>query len=104
MRLIALLLVLGIGLMASSACWGIEDYNDRFVKNYPPGFNSMWYKAQRFYKNLDPESRGIEKYRWDKYMSRITNTFYPFFPIPYDWEYGSDRTFNLPNYNANNWR
>jgi hypothetical protein len=87
-----------------SIAQAMDDYNSRFIKNYPPGFHSMWYKAERFYKNQDPDAKTMEKYRWDKYMSRITNTSFPFFPIPYDWEYGRDRTFNLPDFNANNWR
>ncbi len=89
------------------------DYNQRFVRNYPPGYNGMWYNVQRFQQSeqaSDPIA--IEKYRWDKYMSRITDLSFPYFPIPYEWDYGtdrsqsliqSDRRFNLPDYNTNDW-
>jgi hypothetical protein len=91
-------------LIALSPVYGAEDYQDRFVKNYPPGFYGMWYKAERFYRKLDPDAPTMEKYRWDRYMSRITNVHFPFLPVPYDWEYGNERTFNLPDYGSNDWR
>jgi len=37
------------------------------------------------------------------FTSRLMNINYPFLPIPYPWDYGNDRTFNLPDYNVNNW-
>jgi hypothetical protein len=80
------------------------DYDPRFVRHYPPGFHGMWYKAQRFTDRSDTEAAAQELYRWDKFMSRIMEVRYPYYPIPYGWEYGTDRTFNLPNYNANDWR
>jgi hypothetical protein len=104
MRKFIFLISIIIAFAGNTASWAIEDYNDRFVKNYPPGFHSMWYKAERFYKNMDPDRKGNEKYRWDRFMSRVTGVTFPFYPIPYDWEYGSERTFNLPDYNSNDWR
>ncbi len=95
----------------SAIAWASEDYDPAFIRNYPPGYYGMWYKAQRFYENLNPTpppdsrfARKTEYYRWDRFMSRATNTYFPFYPIPYDWEYGHDRQFNLPNYNTNDWR
>jgi hypothetical protein len=62
----------------------------------------MWYYADRFADKV-PEKKTLENYRWDRFMSREMNISYPFFPIPYEWDYGTGRTFNLPDYNANNW-
>jgi hypothetical protein len=85
-----------------SVCWS-ADYNHRFVRNYPPGFNGMWYYADRFVDKVEPGRKNPEHYRWDRFMSRTMNIRYPFYPIPYEWEYGTGRTFNLPDYNANDW-
>ena len=79
------------------------DYNSRFVRNYPPGFNGMWYKAGRFFDPPPTGKSGDEQYRWDKYMSRVVGVTYPFYPTPFDWDYGTGRTFNLPDYNTNDW-
>jgi hypothetical protein len=104
-----IVLVAGCALYDSSSAWAAPDYNSRFVRNYPPGYNGMWYKAQRFYENTDPDVKRQETYRWDRFMSRITEVTFPFYPIPYDWEYGTDpvyrtgRRFNLPEYNRNDW-
>jgi len=98
-----LILVAGFAMYDSSGAWAAADYNSRFVRNYPPGYNNMWYKAQRFFENTDPEVPRQERYRWDRFMSRITEVKFPFYPIPYDWEYGTGRTFNLPNSNTNDW-
>jgi len=99
----ALVAVACFALYDSSSAWAAADYNSRFVRNYPPGYNGMWYKAQRFYENTDPEVPRQETYRWDRFMSRITEVTFPFYPIPYDWEYGTGRRFNLPHYNTNDW-
>lgn len=80
-----------------------RDYNQRFVRNYPPGYYGMWYNAERFYNTTEPGTTPVEAYRWDKFMSKITDVHFPYYPIPYDWEYGSGRTFNLPNDNRNDW-
>jgi len=79
------------------------DYNHRFVRNYPPGNHGMWYKAERFYEIQYPGVTPTETYRWDKFMSKVTEVRFPFYPIPYDWEYGNGRTFNLRNDNTNDW-
>ena len=80
-----------------------RDYNQRFVRNYPPGYYGMWYKAQRFSNIFEPGVPQREAYRWDNFMSKVTEVAFPFSPIPYDWEYGNGRTFNLPNTNTNDW-
>ena len=115
-----MLLLMVIGLLFSSACpysQAAGDYDSRFVRNYPPGYHGMWYYAERFWKYdpIDQES-SPERSRWDRFMSRLTDTVFPFWPIPYDWDYGTGpvryngertsgegRTFNLPNYNSNDW-
>jgi len=89
------------------------DYNPKFVRNYPPGYNGMWYYAQRFQETDKTTDRtATEKYRWDRYMSRTTELAFPYFPIPYEWDYGTDRSgpltrtyrsFNLPDYGRNDW-
>ncbi|MGO9122310.1 MAG: hypothetical protein ACLQPD_32450 [Desulfomonilaceae bacterium] len=89
------------------------DYNPRFVHNYPPGYYGMWYYAQRFQETDKPrDPLAIERYRWDRYMGRITELSFPYYPIPYEWDYGTDpnrslihtyRSFNLPDYNTNDW-
>ena len=86
-----------------SVSWA-RDYDQRFVRNYPPGYYGMWYYAQRFYEKQDPQNMPQETYRYDKYMSRITDLYFPFYPIPYDWDYGTYRKFNLPDYSTNDWR
>ncbi len=91
-----------LGFLAVSASAG--DYNSRFVRNYPPGYYGMWYKAERFFELEPKDPQAVEQYRWDKFMSRITGVTYPFYPIPFDWDYGTGRTFNLPDYNTNDWR
>jgi hypothetical protein len=80
-----------------------RDYDQRFVRNYPPGYYGMWYNAERFYNIPKPGETPVEAYRWDKFMSKITEVSFPYYPIPYDWEYGDGRTFNLPNDNRNDW-
>jgi len=97
-------LVLSVAL--ALACVSISaaaDYDARFMRNYPPGYYGMWYYADRFTEKEVPDKVPEELWRWDKYMTRITELQFPFFPIPYDWEYGTGRTFHLPDYNANNW-
>jgi hypothetical protein len=98
----ALILVAIFALAGFSVCWS-ADYEHRFVRNYPPGFNGMWYYADRFVDNFEPGKGMVEHYRWDRFMSREMDITYPFTPIPYEWDYGTGRTFNLPDYNANNW-
>ncbi len=102
MRSILLLFIVILVILASSVCQA-ADYDPRFVRNYPPGYYGMWYDAQRFFSEGVPGVR-TERYRWDMLMSRETNLAYPFYPIPYDWDYGTGRTFGLPDYNANDWR
>jgi hypothetical protein len=79
-------------------------YNQRFIRSYPPGYYGMWYYSEKFREQEAGEERPEEYYRWDNYMSRVTGITYPFTPKPYDWSYGSDRTFNMPDYNTNDWR
>lgn len=94
---VLIVLTCGSGSMA-------KDYNSRFIRNYPPGYYGMYYNAERFF-DLEAEEgqKPQETYRWDKFMSRITDVYFPFLPIPYDWEYGNGRTFGLPDYNTNDW-
>jgi hypothetical protein len=93
--------IMTVGVAATS--WS-ADYNSRFIRNYPPGYHGMWYNAERFFDTKKNLSAGpMERYRWDKYMSKITNVEYPFHPIPFPWDYGTGRNFNLPNYNSNDW-
>lgn len=80
------------------------DYDSRFIRNYPPGYYGMYYYAERFFNTEELGKKSDETYRWDRFMSRVTEVKYPFSPIPYAWDYGTGRTFNLPDYNANNWR
>ncbi|MFH1115385.1 MAG: hypothetical protein V1792_15870 [Pseudomonadota bacterium] len=80
------------------------DYEQRFVRNYPPGYYGMWYYAERFNEKQNEQDMPPETYRWDRYMSKITDVYFPFFPIPYDWDYGTHRKFNLPDYSSNDWR
>ena len=112
MRLISYFIV-GLVVLVLSASSAMNclasDYNSRFIRNYPPGYYGMWYKAERFYKNpeasgqVEGEKRPIEIYAWDIGMSKLTNLWYPFMPIPYEWDYGTHRSFNLPDYNSNDW-
>jgi len=102
MRSILLLFIVILVILTSSVCQA-ADYDSRFVRNYPPGYYGMWYDAERFSSEGIPGVK-TERYRWDMLMSRETNLTFPFYPIPYDWDYGTGRTFNLPDYNANNWR
>jgi hypothetical protein len=102
MRSILLIFIVIFVILASSLCQA-SDYDPRFVRSYPPGYYGMWYDAQRFSTEGIPGAK-TERYRWDMLMSRETNVTFPFYPIPYDWDYGTGRTFSLPDYNANNWR
>ncbi|MCX5862223.1 MAG: hypothetical protein WCG29_07370 [Desulfomonile sp.] len=79
------------------------DYEARFVRNYPPGYYGMYYYAQRFSDTPLATGQKKDMYKWDKFMSRVTEIEFPFYPIPYEWDYGTGRTFNLPDYNTNNW-
>ncbi len=97
-----LILAAFLALSCFSVGWS-ADYDHRFIRNYPPGFNGMWYYADRFVDRVEPGKGMMEHYRWDRFMSREMNISYPFVPIPYEWDYGTGRTFNLPDYNANNW-
>ncbi|MEW6350656.1 MAG: hypothetical protein AB1646_16465 [Thermodesulfobacteriota bacterium] len=98
LSLVALFVVVG----APSAAE--KDYEDRFMRSYPPGYHGMWYKADRFWEDISTERELGEYYRWDKYMSALTGMTFPFNPAPFDWEYGAGRKFNLPDPNANDWR
>jgi hypothetical protein len=86
----------------ASSPWA-ADYESRFIRDYPPGYYGMWYYAERFFDRVVEGRAPEETYRWDRYISRMTDVYYPFFPIPYDWDYGSQRKFNLPDYNSNDW-
>lgn len=80
------------------------DYEQRFVRNYPPGYYGMWYKADRFLEKKPADPIKItERYRWDKFMSRVSGVIYPFSPVPFEWDYATGRTFGLPDYHANDW-
>jgi hypothetical protein len=103
MRKPAVFIFVLIMMSFGSLIWASEDYFPRYIRNYPPGFNSMWYQAERFHSKIGEIPRGSEKYRFDRHMSRVTGLSYPFFPVPYDWDYGTGRTFNLPDYNRNDW-
>lgn len=106
MRLTVFLISLLCVLILSPSCIEpsfAEDYNARFVRNYPPGFYGMWYKAERFFEKKEKGKLPEELYRWDQYMSHLTGVYYPFFPIPFTWDYGTGRRFNLPVYNTNDW-
>jgi hypothetical protein len=80
-----------------------NDYERRFTRNFPPGYNGMWYYAERFRHADDRQDKTQEKYRWDRFMSRVTGMTYPFLPVPYAWDYGTTEKFNLPEYNTNDW-
>lgn len=99
---IALLLAL-VFAGSTSVSWA-KDYESRFTKNYPPGYYGMWYYAEKFYEKQMQNEIPPEIYRWDRYMSKMTDVYYPFLPIPYDWDYGTHRNFNLPDYSSNDWR
>ena len=100
--LVAVMLALCLAVAAISAVQA-KDYESRFIRNYPPGYNGIWYYADRFVFHDNRQDPAQEKYRWDRFMSRATNIEFPFYPIPYNWEYGTGRTFNLPDYNTNDW-
>lgn len=87
----------------SGACSWAGDYESRFVRNYPPGYYGMYYFAQRFFEKPAPPGEKLQSYRYDKEMSKNMEIEYPFYPIPYPWDYGTGRTFNLPDYNSNDW-
>ena len=112
---LGLLGILTVFLLLNASAFSMAgDYNPRFVRNYPPGYHGMWYYAQRFQEtDRVPDPLTTEKYRWDRFMSRITDLTFPYFPIPYAWDYGTDRTqpyartdrsFGMPDYNNNDWR
>jgi hypothetical protein len=100
--LVAMMLAICLAACAASVAQA-KDYDSRFLKNFPPGYNGMWYYGDRFVFHDNRDDPTQEKYRWDRFMSRSVNIEYPFYPIPYDWEYGAGRTFNLPDYNTNDW-
>lgn len=106
MRLIlcTILLIVAVVFFAGAAShsWA-ADYDQRFMRSYPPGYYGMWYYAERFYEKKVDEQPPEESYRWDKFMSKMTNLTFPFLPIPYSWDYGTYRGFNLPEYNRNDW-
>jgi hypothetical protein len=101
MRPILLVFILILVILASSLCKA-SDYDGRFIRSYPPGFYGMWYDAQKFDSEGVPGVKS-ERYRWDKLMSQETHITFPFYPIPYDWDYGTGRTFGLPDYNSDDW-
>jgi hypothetical protein len=101
--LILALILAGILSVLFAADSSATDYNARFIRNYPPGFHGMWYNAQRFFGTQKPGEIPAELYRWDLYMSGVTGLVFPFLPAPYAWDYGTGRTFNLPDYNRNYW-
>ncbi|MEI7449883.1 MAG: hypothetical protein WCJ75_09670 [Desulfomonile sp.] len=98
----ALLAILLFAVNDLSSAWA-ADHNYRFFRNYPPGYYGMYYYSQRFFEKAPVDKKTGDSYRWDKFMSRVTEIEFPFFPIPYEWNYGTDRTFNLPDYNRNDW-
>lgn len=106
MRSISILIIavlVGLFVVSSVTPSSASDYNAKFMRNYPPGYHGMWYKAERFWQPKDPEDPAQERYRWDLFMSRITGVIYPFLPVPYAWDYGTGKKFNLPDYNSNDW-
>jgi hypothetical protein len=80
-----------------------RDYDSRFVRNYPPGYYGMYYFAQRFFEKPKAAGQKVDGYKWDRAMSQNMEIEFPFYPIPYPWDYGTGRTFNLPDYNSNDW-
>jgi len=106
MRLVSsiVIVIVATGFLAVGApdSWA-GDYHHRFIRNYPPGYHGMWYNAERFYDTAEPGQKGSESFRWDRYMSKVTELHFPFLPIPFAWDYGTSRKFNLPDYNRNDW-
>lgn len=102
-RYVLLLIVAGILILGGYSQGAAAQYESRFVRNFPPGFNGMWYYAQKFVYSDDRQDKTQEKYRWDRFMSKVTDMTYPFYPVPFAWDYGNTEGFNLPNYNTNDW-
>ena len=102
-RYVFLLIVAGFLMVAWFSCATAAEYESRFIRNFPPGYNGMWYYADKFVHADDRENKTQEKYRWDRFMSRVTGVTYPFYPVPFAWSYGTTEKFNLPDYNTNDW-
>jgi len=102
-RSIVLVVTLAVMVGAAVSSVWAKDYDSRFIRNYPPGYHGMWYNAERFLETAPVDKRFGESYRWDRFMSRVTGLTFPFLPIPYEWDYGTNRTFNLPDYAINDW-
>ena len=102
-RYSASLVVAGFLILAGFSLASARDYESRFIRNFPPGYNGMWYDAERFVHADDRQNKTQEKYRWDRFMSSVTGITFPFYPVPFAWDYGNTEKFNLPDYNTNDW-
>ncbi len=102
-RYSVLSIVAGFLILAWASYASAKDYESRFMRNFPPGYHGMWYDAERFIHANNRQDKTQEKYRWDRFMSRVTDMTFPFLPVPYAWDYGNTQKFNLPNYNTNDW-
>ncbi len=73
------------------------------IRQYPSGYYGTGYYSKRLSPRADGLVGPTDAMRWDRFMSHELGVQFPFFPIPYPWDYGRDLTFNFPDFNANDW-
>jgi len=73
------------------------------IRRYPPGYYGSGYYAQSFFQPTPPKAGPKDPFKWDRYMSRELGIEFPFYPIPFEWDYGNGLCFNFPDFNANDW-
>ncbi|MGB9618085.1 MAG: hypothetical protein ACPL7J_12255 [Desulfomonilaceae bacterium] len=95
----SLMLLLGAGNFARAL-----DIDFPIIHRYPPGYYGAGYYSKRLYPRGDGSSGPAAALKWDKFMSHELGIEFPFFPMPYPWDYGRGLTFNFPDFNANDWR
>ena len=74
------------------------------IRRYPPGYYGAAYYSPHQYPRGATPSGPQDPLKWDKAMSHELGIDFPFYPIPYPWDYGRELNFNFPDFNSNDWR
>ncbi len=103
-RIALVVTVASLSFVLYTAVSNAYDIDFPIIQRYPPGYYGAGYYSTRLYPGRDTSLAPPQALKWNKFMSRELGIEFPFFPMPYPWDYGRGLTFNFPDFNANDWR
>lgn len=103
-RIALFVTVASLSFVLSATVITAYDIDFPLIQRYPPGYYGAGYYSTRFSPRGDGPVGQTDALKWDRFMSHELGIEFPFFPMPYPWDYGNGLTFNFPDFNANDWR